>query len=929
MTFFSADNGGTYDTPNAGKVTWSLGDQLAGASGTVSFVATVGAGAGGTAQPAPTHSTENGTGSVTVTSSTSALTLPWCTETTCAAFRDKFQDTNGEPQSGWNDNPRLTTFNDTGWTQPAASSTSEYSYWTDPDNLSAQWVAPNQNGYTYGNFTFFRQAFCLPLNATGLDATLELAGDDTSDIYLNDVYVGQEYGAGGASSFDAAAGVQSGINLLAVQLLNNRHGGHDLPGCPGCDHIGLLFNLNASYGGLRPFAAAPSTALAGQSVQFAVDTLALGGGEPYQYKFDFGDGTVIDYQSSATYSHTYSTFGVKSAIVTARDAYGCTATDTVQVTVLSSSGKMLANSVAATYTDANGKSFTGASGSASGAGTLLIDDLSIVKTVQSGGTVPGENVTYQLVVTNNGQTIVTGAVVADTVPAAVTNVTWSCVSSDGSCTTPGSGNSLSGTTTLPSGATATYTIVGTISPAATGTLANTATVTAPEGITEQDLSNNTSTASSTLVPVAANDGTYTVPYFTAYTGNVLTNDVGSLLTVSSVTGSGSPCTTFVCTVSTAHGTVYVQADGTFRYEPNRYYSGTDSFTYVAKDSYDQSTSPTTVSFNVQNPAAPVATNDSGMTETNTALSQATSILTNDTGSGITLYSVTGTGAACTGFPCSSTTAHGSAVVQSDGTYIYTPATDYKGLDSFTYVIRDDLLQSASATVNLSVTPMANNDTGMTPTNTSLDSSSPGSTQSVNNAQIVYNDIGTAIVLYSVTGAGAPCITFPCTITTAHGGAVVQSDGAYVYTPAASYTGADSFSYVIHDEFGQSSSATVSFDVQNNPLAVELASFTATLTPGGVILAWETVSEQDNAGFNLYRAASAAGPWAPLNAALIPSAAPGSGEGHSYTWLDATAGPSSPCVYRLDALDRFGVTTQLGVTTACIPPRHTWLPLITR
>ena len=66
-----------------------------------------------------------------------------------------------------------------------------------------------------------------------------------------------------------------------------------------------------------------------------------------------------------------------------------------------------------------------------------------------------------------------------------------------------------------------------------------------------------------------------------------------------------------------------------------------------------------------------------------------------------------------------------------------------------------------------------------------------------------------------------------------------------------------------------------------PLDVALASFTADAGADGVTLARETVSEQDNTGFNLYRAASGAGPWTPLNAALIPAATPGSGEGQLY------------------------------------------------
>ncbi len=113
----------------------------------------------------------------------------------------------------------------------------------------------------------------------------------------------------------------------------------------------------------------------------------------------------------------------------------------------------------------------------------------------------------------------------------------------------------------------------------------------------------------------------------------------------------------------------------------------------------------------------------------------------------------------------------------------------------------------------------------------------------------------------------------------------------------------------------------------SPLAVALAAFTAAATPSGVTLAWETVSEVDNAGFNIYRADAEAGPWARLNAALIPAAAPGTSAGHSYTWADATAQPNTAYVYRLEAVALDGsaeILEAAGVTYR--PAQRRWLPL---
>src|SRR5207245_1725746 len=59
---------------------------------------------------------------------------------------------------------------------------------------------------------------------------------------------------------------------------------------------------------------------------------------------------------------------------------------------------------------------------------------------------------------------------------------------------------FSDTVNLPVGSTITYTVTAKIDPAATGTLSNTATVTAPAGFTEANTGNNTAIDSDTLTP---------------------------------------------------------------------------------------------------------------------------------------------------------------------------------------------------------------------------------------------------------------------------------------------------------------------------------------------------------------------------------------------------------------------------------------------
>jgi hypothetical protein len=75
----------------------------------------------------------------------------------------------------------------------------------------------------------------------------------------------------------------------------------------------------------------------------------------------------------------------------------------------------------------------------------------------------------------------------------------------------------------------------------------------------------------------------------------------------------------------------------------------------------------------------------------------------------------------------------------------------------------------------------------------------------------------------------------------------------------------------------------------------------------VIIQWETVSEADNLGFNLYRE-QARGPRTQLNDGLIHNQMPGSPLGAVYTFVDETAIPGNTYYYSLEDVDVHGMTT---------------------
>jgi hypothetical protein len=98
----------------------------------------------------------------------------------------------------------------------------------------------------------------------------------------------------------------------------------------------------------------------------------------------------------------------------------------------------------------------------------------------------------------------------------------------------------------------------------------------------------------------------------------------------------------------------------------------------------------------------------------------------------------------------------------------------------------------------------------------------------------------------------------------------------------------------------------------NPLAVTLASFTAEAQAGGVLATWETVSEVNNRGFNLYRGTSPDEPSMQLNQYLIPSQSQGTPSGFVYTWEDgADLAPGTTYFYWLEDLDIHGATALHG------------------
>jgi hypothetical protein len=182
--------------------------------------------------------------------------------------------------------------------------------------------------------------------------------------------------------------------------------------------------------------------------------------------------------------------------------------------------------------------------------------------------------------------------------------------------------------------------------------------------------------------------------------------------------------------------------------------------------------------------APVAANASYTAVQNQALTVATP--------GVLAYDEPGLGSNLTALLAGAPT-NGSLTLNSNGGFIYTPAPNYVGADSFTYQATDGSGTSSPALVSITVIsnapPVANNDSYPYAPNTPLTIGAPG---------VLANDTdpnGTALSASLVSGP-------------AFGALTLNSDGSFSYAAATNFTGNDSFTYFATDGTLTSAVATV-------------------------------------------------------------------------------------------------------------------------
>lgn len=229
------------------------------------------------------------------------------------------------------------------------------------------------------------------------------------------------------------------------------------------------------------------------------------------------------------------------------------------------------------------------------------------------------------------------------------------------------------------------------------------------------------------------------------------------------------------------------------YIPDAGFTGVDTFTYTVTDDKGTTSNEAIITVYVGN-SPPVANDDSATTDEDTPVT--IDVLANDTD---------GDGSVD---PCTVvvTTApnNGEAVVNGDGTIIYTPDTGFIGMDTFTYTVDDNesvTSNQASVTIYIgNLLPVANDDWAIADANTPV------------TINVVANDtdINGTIDPNSVVVTSGP----------SNGEVEVYSDGTLTYTSDEGFAGTDILMYTVQDNDGAASNeATVVINPENRtPIA---------------------------------------------------------------------------------------------------------------
>jgi VCBS repeat-containing protein len=140
------------------------------------------------------------------------------------------------------------------------------------------------------------------------------------------------------------------------------------------------------------------------------------------------------------------------------------------------------------------------------------------------------------------------------------------------------------------------------------------------------------------------------------------------------------------------------------------------------------------------------------------------------------------------------------VLNADGSFTYTPTAGFTGSDSFTCKANDGTADSSVFTVTITVNEP--NEAPVAPT---------GGVAYSTSENAVLNQAAPG-VLENVTDIDGDPLTAILVSDVSHGTLVLNADGSFTYTPAAGFTGSDSFTCKANDGTADSNVVTVTIEV---------------------------------------------------------------------------------------------------------------------
>jgi beta-galactosidase len=310
----------------------------------------------------------------------------------------------------------------------------------------------------------------------------------------------------------------------------------------------------------------------------------------------------------------------------------------------------------------------------------------------------------------------------------------------------------------------------------TGTITLTAS---SSGLTSDSvIIETTGGVTSNTAPVAYDDS------YSIYSGETL--DVWPYGVVSNDVDSELDLLSAVLVSGVLNGTLTLNSDGTFEYDPNDTFTGTDSFTYRASDG-DANSNVAMVTIDVM-AKAPMANDDYYNVVQDTVLSvaAASGVLVNDITYGGTLTAI-----------LVSKPYNGSLTLDLNGAFDYDPCAGFIGIDTFTYKANDGTYDSNITTVFIDVLdahPIAYDDDYSAVQNTVLVVDA--------NSGVLDNDFSPSGEPLSATVVSGPN----------NGSLILNPNGSFQYNPNNTFAGTDSFTYYASARGYSSNAATVRISV---------------------------------------------------------------------------------------------------------------------